>query len=149
MNNATASLTSIENDVSEFVAAMKDIRRGLLEANFSTTSQTESNPTSADSAAGPSNETTASEASTKPAVDTAPQAINLDLSARLQAELAAAERRTTYEVLQRDWLEWGEGVMRDIEKWLDRWDIGIADRVNLMGWADRLAWWGVKGSHKG
>lgn len=148
-----AALASIEENVSQFVAAMNDVRRGLRNDTTSTALQSDSNTTSANLGAAQVNDaskTPKAKSSTSAAAEMAESATTTttDLRTRLQAELAAAERRTAYEVMQKEWLAWGESVMATIEDWLDRWDIGIADRVKLMGWADRLTWWGVKGSKK-
>lgn len=149
MNNSPASIESIENDVSQFLAAMTAARSGIR-LTYASTAPQESNPTSANSKTSPFNDTHHPGTSTTAAAGTANHTLESTgrLTERLRAELAAADQRAEYERMQKDWRSWAENVMSSIEKWLDRWDIGIANRVRLMGWADRLAWWGVKGSKK-
>lgn len=117
-----AALTKLETDVSQFVTAMQHANSQLALLKSPPQTFTANNtPT-------PRNDLTA------------------QILKAIEGEKAAAnmQKVAAFEAMRREWLQWGQGVMRTLELWMERRDVGITDRVRVMGLADRLAWYGVK-----
>lgn len=92
------------------------------------------------------NPTTTTPTAAKPSDTPTPEEL---LASQLSAALAAsaranAESRQAFLIMRQQWFDWGEGVMRAIEGHLGRWDLGIAERIRLVGLADRMGWYGVR-----
>lgn len=114
----TAALADLENQVAQFVQAMQDCNRNLVVIPpTSTTSGTVTVSGTADSVA------------------------------QLMAAISQSdvERRRAFEAMRVQWMTWAEDVMSQIEAWLGRWDLRIAERMTVLGLADRMAWYGVQG----
>lgn len=166
-----ASLTDLENKVVQFVNAMKRANGwlSLLRQTQDNSSRTASDlsangsPQQASSSWGALTITT-----TGLAVQSAEQT-GSDPAARHKAGIngqmvtpaptpapARAKTRTpeeaqieAFEEMRRQWLTWGEHVMRNLEMWLDREGLGIADRMTVVGLADRMGWYGIRMRVKG
>lgn len=112
----TAALADLENQVAQFVQAMQDCNLAGI----------------------PPTRTTSATATASGPADPAAQLI----AAIHQSDV---ERRRAFEGMRVQWMTWAEDVMSQIEVWLGRWDLRIAERMTVLGLADRMAWYGVQG----
>lgn len=62
----------------------------------------------------------------------------------LLAQIHRNNVRVEIRAIRADWMKRGGEVMRRLEMWLDRWDIGTVEKVTLLGLTDRMAWYGVR-----
>lgn len=53
------------------------------------------------------------------------------------------QKREGFESMKQEWRVWGQAVMKSLVAWCERRDLGIADRMAVVGLMDRLAWYGV------
>lgn len=170
----TDSMAKLENDITQFVTAMKHANNTL--ASLETASRSFITSRHSHQASQPldkrneSATTSTASNNTTTTSDSSDQAIPANLSAVLNsltgvpmesnnekpissptadAEAASmAQRRESFTEMRGMWLNWGQELMKTLERWLDRPDLGIADRVRVIGCADRLAWYGVAASRE-
>ena len=157
-----AALARLENNVAQFVGAIKHANSALSELQTTPAKSIRTDSTAASNQPASEIDTPlTSNASTplktsqddltaqlRAALEGLPGARKAGLGLPSAAEVMdpQTERRKAFTEMRREWMVWGESLMKTLESWLDRPDLGIADRVRVIGLADRLAWYGVRGS---
>lgn len=111
--NMSSALATLEGQVNQLAAAMQHANTGIEQLD-----------------------------KTAPADTPTPQN---DLTAEIFKAIADENRqkREGFESMKREWRVWGQGVMKSLVAWCERRDLGIADRMAVVGLMDRLAWYGV------
>lgn len=157
------SLADLESKVDQFVSAMKHANEHLAELSSALPTATDSS-TNGEAVAGPesnsntitprTNGNNINSANNPPATTTNDTSADPDSAPQQQGQqphphTPDPDRLAAFTYMKHNWLDWGEGVLRDLELYLGRWDLPALERARLVGLADRLAWYGVRGSGKG